>query len=167
MFRQIALLVTALSIALAPATLAQTRTGFEPYLDSTYGFSAQLPLDDFAVIDSQGTPGIALREIGGQATINLYGGPAAGMTRDSLEQRLETGASTSTMTYRAGGNSWFVLSGFYDRAQPQDTIFYTKVLFSPDRQTFSAFEITFPARDKPRFAPLVEHFEDTFTRPRP
>ena len=167
MFRQIALLVTALSIGMAPAALAQIGAGFKPYLDSTYGYSAQLPLDDFAVVDPQGTPGIALREIGGQATINLYGGPAAGMTRDALEQRLEAGAGTSTTTYRAGGNSWFVLSGYYDRAQPQDTTFYTKVLFSADQQTFSAFEITFPAGDKPRFAPLVEHFEDTFTRPRP
>ena len=111
---------------------------------------------------------MALREIGGEATVNLYGGPAQGMTREALERRLENGAQgTTTTTYKAGGESWFVLSGYYDGGERPDTIFYTKVMFSPDHQTFSAFEITFPAQDKPRFEPLVEHFEDKFTRPRP
>lgn len=56
-------------------------------------------------------------------------------------------------------------SGYYDHGEGQDTIFYTKVLFPLDHKTFSAFEITFPARDKPRFAALVEHCEAKFTGP--
>lgn len=166
MFRLAALVLIASSSSIAPAALAQTNGGWQPYLDRAYGFSAALPLGAFEVVEAEGTPGMALREIGGQATVNLYGGPAQGMTREALEDRLETGAQLSTTTYRAGGDSWFVLSGFYG-GERKDTIFYTKVLFSPDHQTFSAFEITFPAQEKPRFEPLVEHFEDNFTRPRP
>lgn len=165
MFRLAALVFIASAVSITPGALAQTNGGWQRYLDRAYGFSAALPLGAFEVVEAEGTPGMALREIGGQATVNLYGGPAQGMTRESLEDRLETDAQLSTTTYRAGGDSWFVLSGFYG-GQRKDTIFYTKVLFSPDHQTFSVFEITFPARDKPRFEALVEHFEDNFTRPR-
>ena len=163
MFRLAALAVAVASLNLTPAALAQAGGGWQPYLDPDYGFSAELPLGVFEVVDAQDTPGIALREIGGQATVSLYGGPARGLTRDTLEARLETGSQVST--YRAGGDSWFVLSGYYEAQEAQDTIFYTKVLFSPNHETFSAFEITFPAADKPRFEALVERFEDNFTRP--
>jgi hypothetical protein len=107
-----------------------------------------------------------LEEIGGTAMLSLYGGPAEGLTRDALEARLESGEQISTITYRAGGESWFVLSGFYEPTNAErEVIFYTKVLFSADRNSFSAFEISFPAADKPRFEDLVERFEDNFTRP--
>lgn len=167
MFRPLALAVIASSMSMVSAASAQTGDGWQPYLDRAYGFSAELPLGTFEVIEQDGTPGIALKEIGGRATVNLYGGPAQGVTRDALEARLEQGGQLTTTTYRAGGDSWFVLSGYYGAGEGEDTIFYTKVLFSPDQETFSAFEITFPARDKPRFEDLVERFEDSFTRPRP
>jgi hypothetical protein len=166
MLRLSVLVVTAFSAIMMPGALAQNSAGWEPYTDSSYGFSAELPLGVFEVIDAEGTPGVALKEIDGQATVNLYGGPAEGITREALEARLETGEQIRTITYRAGDESWFVLSGYYDGAAIE-TIFYTKVLFSPDHRTFSAFEITFPAEDKPRFEALVERFEDNFTRPRP
>lgn len=157
----------ALSLALAAPGLAQSGSGdWQRYVDSTYGFSAELPLGLFQDADSGGRPGITLREIGGAAMINLYGGPAVGLTRDALEARLESGEQISTITYRAGGESWFVLSGFYEPTDADDdVIFYTKVLFSPDRDSFSAFEISFPEADKPRLEDLVERFEDNFTRP--
>ncbi|MDB5613710.1 MAG: hypothetical protein JWQ22_1363 [Devosia sp.] len=166
MLRLAALVIIASSTSILPAAMAQTNSGWQPYLDRTYGFSAELPLGSFEVVEAGGTPGIALAEIEGEATVNLYGGPAAGMTREALEDQLETGAKLATNTYKAGGDSWFVLSGYYDGGDTEDTIYYTKVMFSPDYQTFSAFEITFPAEEKPRFEALVEHFEDHFTRPR-
>lgn len=157
----------ALMLSLTVPALAQSETAqWQDYTDSTYGFSAQLPLGIFEEVDSGGRPGIMLEEIGGTAMLSLYGGPAEGLTRDALEARLESGEQISTITYRAGGDSWFVLSGFYKPTNAEeDVIFYTKVLFSTDRDTFSAFEISFPAADKPRFEDLVERFEDNFTRP--
>ena len=146
---------------------AQPAITWQPYTDPQYGFSAELPTGLFAPVDEGETPGLRLAEVGGDAMISLYGGPAAGLTRDGLEERLEAGEQIRTITYRAGGDSWFVLSGFYDDTEAQEgDIFYTKVLFSPDRQSFSAFEISFPPQDKPRFEALVERLEDSFTRPR-
>lgn len=155
-----------LMLAASAPGLAQS-IDWQDYTDSTYGFTAELPLGLFEAIDSVGRPGISLQEVGGTAQINLYGGPAEGMTRDALEARLEGGEQISTITYRAGGESWFVLSGFYEPVgTDEEVIFYTKVLFSADRGSFSAFEISFPEDDKPRFEDLVERFEDNFTRPR-
>lgn len=158
----------ALVFALAVPSLAQSGAiNWQDYTDSTYGFSAELPLGLFERVEETSAPGVLLSEIGGDAQINLYGGPAEGMTRDALEARLEGGEQISTITYRAGGDSWFVLSGFYEPlGADQQVIFYTKVLFSADRDSFSAFEISFPEDDKPRFEDMVERFEDNFTRPR-
>lgn len=156
-------IVSVAAVAAQPAAVTWT-----PYADPVYGFSAELPLGLFSVVEAEGSPGIMLAEVGGEAQLSLYGGPAEGMNRDALEARLSAGEQIGTITYRTGGDSWFVLSGFYEPLGPGDlTIFYTKVMFSPDHQTFSAFEISFPATDKPRFEALVEHFEDNFTRPRP
>ena len=71
------------------------------------------------------------------------------------------------VTYRAGGRSWFVLSGYYTDNDGFDEpmIFYAKLMFSPDRSQVAAFEISFPKSEKPRFAPLVEHIENSFTPP--
>lgn len=149
-------------LGLAPSVLAQSETMWETYVDRTLGFSAQLPLGTFQIVEVAGSPGLALEEVGGGATISLYGGPAAGLTRDTLEASLSNGSTATRTTYRAGGDSWFVLSGYEGEA----TIFYTKVMFSADHETFSAFEITFPTADKPRLEALVEQFEDNFTRPR-
>ncbi len=165
MIRIAAAVILALSVA--PAVAQAVRTDWTPYVDPVFGFSAELPLGLFSVVEVKGSPGIMLAEVGGEAQLSLYGGPAEGMNRDALEARLSAGEQIGTITYQTGGRSWFVLSGFYEPLGPGDlTIFYTKVMFSPDHQTFSAFEISFPAEDKPRFEALVERFEDSFTRPR-
>jgi hypothetical protein len=79
---------------------------------------------------------------------------------------LAAGEQVRKITYRTGGESWFVLSGFYEpSASGEPTIFYTKVLFSPTQGSFSAFEISFPESQKPRYEATVEYFEDNFTRP--
>jgi hypothetical protein len=164
--RRVAAALAATLLFSAPAALAQSDAGWQDYTDPNYGFFAQLPMGLFVPVDAGDRPGITLQEIGGEAQLSLYGGPADGMTRDGLEARLEAGDQINTITYRAGGESWFVLSGFYDQSdRGEQTIYYTKVMFSPDHETFSAFEISFPAEDKPRLEALVEHFEDNFTRP--
>jgi len=61
------------------------------------------------------------------------------------------------LTYSPVGNSWFVLSGYRG-----DTIYYQKVMFSCGGRVINVLSISFPAADKPSFAPLVEGVEDRF-----
>lgn len=167
MIRRPFLSLGALLLGVTLATAQPVPVTWTAYADPVYGFSAELPLGLFSVVQAEGSPGIMLAEAGGEAKLSLYGGPAEGMNRDALEAHLSAGEQIGSITYRTGGDSWFVLSGFYEPLGPGDlTIFYTKVMFSPDHQTFSAFEISFPADEKPRFEALVERFEDNFTRPR-
>ena len=136
------------------------------YRDPEHGYSVELPLGLFEAVEAEGSPGITLAEVGGAARLSFYGGPAEGMTRDGLEARLAAGEDVAVVTYRDGGDSWFVLSGYYQPdGEGSSTIFYTKVLFSADHGSFSAFEISFPEADKPRFEAVVERLEDNFTRP--
>jgi len=166
-WRNVGAILVMLLLPMAPAQGQSVEAGWQTYSDAEFGFSAQLPLGLFEPVPNSQTPGITLAERGGSATLRLYGGPATGLDRQTLEDRLAGGPGISEITYRTGGPSWFVLSGFYEPTLPgEQTIFYTKVMFSEDGDSFSAFEMTFPAAEKPLFAPIVEHVEDHFTRPK-
>jgi hypothetical protein len=139
--------------------------GWRRYEDPDYGFSADLPVD-FVPLEGAGGPGLTLAEADGQAQINLYGGPANGLTLEDFAATLASGGQR--ITYQAQGQSWFVLSGYYEPTSTsrEPLVFYTKVLLSADQSRFSAFELSYPENEKARFDPLVERIEDSFTRPR-
>jgi hypothetical protein len=146
-------------------SLAQSEA-WEPYRDPEFGFTALLPTHTFAPVVDSDRPGLTLRSLNETAQINVYGGPAGDLGREALETRLAAGDQVREITYRTGGESWFVLSGFYEPlANGEPVIFYTKVLFSQTQDSFSAFEISFPESEKPRYEATVEYFEDNFTRP--
>ena len=65
------------------------------------------------------------------------------------------------VTYRPGGRSWFVLSGYRD-----DQIYYEKVIFSCGGRVASAFALVYPDALRKRFDPVVERVEDTFQKSR-
>jgi hypothetical protein len=130
-------------------------------------FSVELPLGAFTALDGPDASRRVFTELGGEGQITLYGGPAEGLTIDEFARQLSAGADVRNITYQAGGNSWFVLSGYYDNENGgEPLIFYTKVLMSADHQTFSAFEISYPRSEKRRFDPIVERIENSMTRPR-
>lgn len=137
------------------------------FIDEAYDFSVDLPLGLFEPMAEATSEGMTLANVSGEAQLSVYGGAAPGLTIDQFAQRLSTGEQVRTITYRAKGQSWFVLSGDYapDRDSAEPLIFYTKVLLSPDGNSFSAFEISYPRRDKPRYDPVVERIEDSLTRP--
>lgn len=160
----------ALALLLPVAAMAQGNPGqvaWTSYTDPTFGFSVDLPLGMFEPLQQDNGLGLTLVETGGLGQLSIYGGTADGLTLEGFEQMLSEGEQIRTITYRAGGNSWFVLSGDYAPDGPADEplIFYTKVLLSRDRNSFSAFEISYPRADKVRYDPIVERIEDTMTRP--
>lgn len=155
-----------LGLWMSGPALAQ-QVNWERYEDPQYGFSAELPYGAFEPLGEEGSGGLTLREVGGSGQISIYGGDAGGLTLESFAERLSSGEEVRTITYQAGGNSWFVLSGYYEpEAAGERLIFYTKVLLSADRESFSAFEISYDPAEKQRFDPLVSRIEDSFTRPR-
>ncbi len=146
-----------------------TRAGerWRRYVDDRYGFAIDLPGSLFDPIERTDR-GISLRAPRYGAMIEVYAAEnPEGFSPREFVAAIEEADRVRQVTYRAGGKSWFVLSGFYSAREGGDAvIFYTKFMFSPDRSRLAAFEISFPARQKPRFAPIVEHIEDSFTGPR-
>lgn len=153
---------------------AMAQSGMAPitwtnYVDDSFGFSVDLPLGLFEPNDEAGGQGMTLAEVGGSGQLSIYGGAAQGLTLDQFAERLSAGPQVRSITYKAGGNSWFVLSGDYapDAAESTPLIFYTKVLLSPDGNRFSAFEISYPKAEKARYDTVIERLESSMTRPRP
>src|SRR5690606_5326981 len=91
---------------------------------------------------------LRLYERGGDAMIEVYGGENAdGLSAAGFADMLAGADRIAEVTYRAGGRSWFVLSGYYERLgfEDEELIFYAKFMFSPSRERFAAFEISYPA----------------------
>jgi hypothetical protein len=61
------------------------------------------------------------------------------------------------ITYRRGGDSWFVLSG-----EGNGKTFYEKVMFSCSGRLISSFAMIYPAEQRRTFDPIVEKIEDSF-----
>ena len=80
---------------------------------------------------------------------------------------LDQGDVIGQVTYRAGGENWFVLSGYYASDSPsgEQMIFYTKFMFSGDGRRISAIEIGYPTEEKPFFDPIVVRLEQTLSAP--
>ncbi len=65
------------------------------------------------------------------------------------------------VTYRRGGDSWFVLSG-----EGKGKTFYEKVMFSCGGKLINSFAMLYPTEQSKTFDPIVERIEDSF-RPSP
>lgn len=159
-----------LALLLPSAAIAQGEGGsitWTSYIDPAFQFSVDLPLGLFEPLGQDDAPGMTLVESGGSGQLSIYGGQAQGLTLDDFAERLSAGEQVRTITYRAGGESWFVLSGDYapHGSSTEPLIFYTKVLLSPDGTSFSAFEISYDRDDKTRYDPIVDRIEGSLSRP--
>ncbi|NGP17897.1 hypothetical protein [Devosia aurantiaca] len=157
-----------ISLVLAGTSMAQTGAGWSRFEDAETGFSVDLPFGLFQLSPTEDGQSRLFLETDGDGQINLYQGDAAGLTLDDFADRLSADDPNREITYRAEGESWFVLSGFshseIEGVEP--LIFYTKVLLSRDGQRFSGFEVSYPSSDKVRYDAIIERIEDSFSRPR-
>ena len=108
---------------------------------------------------------IAALETGGGASSAPQAQPSA---PEEIADELERNTKIAEVTYRASGDNWVALSGYYSRAdyEGDDLIFYAKFMFNDDGSHLSAFEISYPEGDRVRFDPIVERLEDTLSAPR-
>ena len=149
---------------MTPAAGQMDATGWRTYVDELNRFKVDLPLGLFDPVMKYAR-GISLRAPLYGAVIDVYSSTDAnGFDPKQFVAEIENADRVRAVTYRAAGKHWFVLSGFYSKTEAGDAvIFYTKFMFSADRSRLTAFEISFPASAKPRFANVVERIEDTFT----
>lgn len=152
----------------ALALLPLPAAAWEQYENPTYGYEISLPGAPFAVEERADGEGVTLIDIAGRGQIDVYGAQnAERLSPRAFEAVLREAERIREVTYAARGASWFVVSGYYHREgdDSDDLIFYAKFMFSPDRTRLAGFEASFPAADKPRWAPIIEAMEDSFRAP--
>jgi hypothetical protein len=140
---------------------------WQRYEDAAYGYEVDLPLGMFTG-SRRDDNGVTLVEIDGRGQIDVYGAANTENLSPREFQAVLSGADRiREITYARRGQSWFVISGYYRREgdDSDDLIFYAKFMFSPDREHLSAFEASYPVRDKRRFDAIIERMEDSLTSP--
>ena len=138
------------------------------YQDPEFGFGIEVPTGVMEQL-AEAPRGARFRQIDGPAVLDVYGGQnSALLTPEEIADELERNPQIAEVTYRASGDNWVALSGYYSRAdyEGDDLIFYAKFMFNDDGSHLSAFEISYPEGDRIRFDPIVERLEDTLSAPR-
>jgi hypothetical protein len=156
----------------ATLALALTSTAlgaqWRPYSDPRTGVSIELPAE-FAPAPVQNGVALRLVDPAGDATIEVFGGNNSDdLSPRAFAEQVAGADRIAEVTYRAGGRTWFVMSGYYRRGadETSDVIFYAKFMFSPDLTRLTAFEINYPANRKREFDPIVSHMQKTLRSPR-
>jgi len=138
---------------------------WERYASDAMGYSVRVPTDRFALeLETEGR--LSYRQINGTAQLDVFGvtNPER-LTVAEFQAMMEAADPNRRITYRAAGNSWFVLSGYLeDEVEP--TIFYAKFMLNRGGTALSAFEVSYPRAHRAEFDPLVEQMEDSLTSPR-
>ena len=161
------------SAALVPAlpadVFAQSSVDWELYRNPRLGYRIELPLGPFEVeAGSDNGDGLRLLEVGGPAQIEILGSEnTQGLSPAEFADFFSNADRIDSITYRANGSRWFVLSGYYAREanERDDLVFYTKYLFNRDNSAFAAFEISYPTREKRQFDRLVTRMEKSLRAP--
>lgn len=159
--------VIGLFVLLAFAAPVLAQRGWERYADPDFGYSIDLPTGQFEWVEAA-SPVVRLRQAETDALLEVYGG--YNRDRLSLSEFVDFLAEAdriAEITYRTGGRTWLVISGYYRREDSSDPslIFYAKFMFSRDLDRFSAFEISYPQSHKERMDPVVEALESSLRPP--
>ena len=156
----------AMLLFLVAALPSLAQTGWETYRDPALGYRIDLPRGGFEQLEG-GEGRVILADAEDQARITVFGEDVpAGRSLGQLEEALRQSDLVDEVTYRAGGKSWFVLSGhFRDTQAPEEMIFYVKLMLNRDRSAYSTFAISYPRSLKRQYDPVVERLERSLRAP--
>jgi hypothetical protein len=146
--------------------LAQAQR-WDRYLDAESGHSFELPRDRFSEVENRDGQTI-FEDPSGEARIaSFHGELPPGTALPDIENMVATAEWIRNVTYRAGGKSWFVLSGHYvrDAGDRDPVIFYFKAMMNAERTRYSAIEVSYPTSRKVEFDPIVTRLEKSLRPP--
>ncbi len=149
--------VSALALA-APAPLRTAEAAAEDWrreIAPRFGASAEIPARGFAALpDPENADGRTWRSLDDGGTIALYGGfivvaPDFAVLRTWREETERAGGTR--ITYRAGGRSWFVLSGLNG-----GMVVYERVEVACGGDAYVAIRFDYPAATAKRWDRIVK-----------
>ncbi|SFZ84627.1 hypothetical protein SAMN02983003_2123 [Devosia enhydra] len=135
------------------------------HTDAASGFSIDVPGDFIA--EDRGDR-LSLQSGDGRVQIDVFSAVYGNdMSFAQFAESIASADPRRVITYRAGGDSWFVVSGYLDAdGSAGNTIFYAKFMSNRARDTVSAFEISYPAELRDAMDGLVTRMEKSLTSPR-
>lgn len=143
-----------------PAAAQDQTDPWRNYTNERYGFSLVVPSHVLAVEKkSDAGDGLVFASKDGEARllVGTMKNTDARTPRTYQDFIVHQSYADYTITYRRGGDSWFVLSG-----EGNGKIFYEKVMFSCGSELISSFAVIYPAQQRRTFDPIVEKIEDSF-----
>lgn len=145
---------------LGPAAAQDQTDAWRNYTNERYGFSLVIPSHVLAVEKkSDAGDGLLFASKDGETRllVGALKNADARTTRSYQDYIAQRSYADYTITYRRGGDSWFVLSG-----EGNGKIFYEKVMFSCSSELISSFALVYPAEQRRTFDLIVERIEDSF-----
>jgi len=159
-----------LTIAAAIAFLAAGLCGasaderWATYVNDRFGFSLAYPADVFVMQPPpENDDGRTLVAFDGAKILVFAGYNIANDTPASKRASLQ-GVDYALTTYNATGKNWFVVSG-HRTISGVDSIFYEKYIVSAASDTIHSLIVTYPARFKARYDPIVDRVAASFAGP--
>jgi hypothetical protein len=157
---QLALAIfAAAAIAQAAALTTAVADDWRTYRNERYGTTIDYPDIFKAEPPPANNDGLAFKSADGAefsvfASFNALDFDLAGF-KDFIVKNLEAG---EVMTYQAQGKDWFVISG----TKGADGVFYERHLLSHGKQLTEGLVISYPARLKQKYDPIVARMSKSF-----
>jgi len=134
------------------------------YVNDRFGTSLAYPADSFVMQPPpENDDGRALVAFDGAKILVFAGYNVANETLASKRASL-TGGDYERIAYNATGKNWFVVSG-HRTIGGVDSIFYEKYIVSAASDTIHSLIVTYPAKSKAGYDPIVDRLAASFTGP--
>jgi hypothetical protein len=134
------------------------------YVNDRFGTSLTYPADVFVMQPPpENDDGRTLISFDG-AKILVFGGYNVDNETLASKRASLTGGDYARITYNATGKNWFVVSG-HRTIGGVDSIFYEKYIVSAASDTVHSLIITYPAKSKAGYDPIVDRIAASFAGP--
>jgi len=134
------------------------------YVNDRFGTSLAYPADVFAMQPPpENDDGRTLIAADG-AKILVFGGYNVDSETLASKRASLTGDDYGRIAYNATGKNWFVVSG-HRAIGGVDSIFYEKYIVSTASETIHSLIVTYPAKSKARYDPVVDRLAASFAGP--
>jgi len=159
MYRLALAILAAAAVVQAAAPTMAVADDWRTYRNERYGTTIDYPDIFKAGPPPANDDGLAFKSDDGAAfsvfaSFNALDLDLAGF-KDFILKNLEAG---EVVTYQAQGKDWFVISG----TKGVDAIFYQRHLLSHGKQMTESFVMSYPARLKPKYDPIVARMSKSF-----
>jgi hypothetical protein len=126
-----------------------------------FGYSYSYPTEVFVLEEGEGEPSFRYYSsdtVRAKFMVGASANEGGGSLREFRDWMIENTGDYQEPTYKPGGRTWFVLSGYRG-----DQIYYQKVIFTCSGTIVNVLALVYPIDQRHFFDPIVERMEDRFT----